>query len=210
LNHSHTIHAQVMLSRKMIMSCLYTREVELLAAVHTEVQLVSEAFNKGQDQQPPYLNMPRHSSRVLWCRCLADRIRAPMEDARRLLRNMSGSEEWQQLSQKYDTLMHRLDEFQREEVARWHNGLDGGKIAEKLKQPLLVRDVSTKLLRLNFDPAVWKVLRESKYFHMMDVQVRQLGGDKYFGCHVRLGNVMYITFVYVCILCVRVYTHIHT
>lgn len=45
------------------------------------------------------------------------------------------------------------------------------KLAEKLKQPLLVRDFNAKTLRLNFDQGVWCLLREAKYFHLMDVDV---------------------------------------
>jgi hypothetical protein len=196
------------------MSSLYEREVDLLAAVHAELHVVSETFTKGKDQHAPYHNMPLHSSRVLWCRCLADRIVAPMSSARRLLRDVSDTDGWEELSSKYDALILTLEEFQQEEVAKWLHSIDAGKIAEKLKQPLLVRDVSTKLLRLNFDPVVGALLRETKYFCMMDVQVGDVvmcasmcaGMYLYMCMHKYIHSLCMYVWMYVCMyVCIYIY-----
>jgi len=69
----------------------------------------------------------------------------------------------------YDVLMAQMNEYQAEQVAAWCQRVEGIS-EEKLDQPLLVEE--DKRLRVNFDPQLVRLLRETKYFLLLKVRAR--------------------------------------
>lgn len=112
-----------------------------------------------------------HSTHTLPRRSLIDRIKTPMDSAHRMLRNVFETPEAKEVVRQYEVLLEQISNFEKEEIGRFLNGIDT-RLAEKLKQPLLVRDQgATKKIKLNFDPGVWSLLREARYFYLLQVDV---------------------------------------
>lgn len=157
---------EVMLDRKIILSCIQDREMELLAALGTELEFVAQTFEAAKDNVPPFDNMPLRASRVMWSRSLADRIDGPMASAQRMLGNIMKTEAGATVLANYDKLKKVLLAFEESEIQQWLEGIDL-KFAEKLKQPLLVRDLTSTGICVNFDQGLMALLREAKYFSLI-------------------------------------------
>ena len=80
-----------------------------------------------------------HSTHTLPRRSLVDRIKTPMDSAHRMLRNVFETPEAKEVVRQYEVLLEQISNFEKEEIGRFLNGIDT-RLAEKLKQPLLVRD----------------------------------------------------------------------
>ena len=161
---------EVMLDRKIIVDCIEAREVELLEMLSRELDTVSQVFEAGKAQAPPYCNMPLHASRVMWSRALADRLDSPMACAERMLSNMMQTPRGRSVLAHYEQLSASFKAFEETEIEAWLESIDL-KFAEKLKQPLLVRDLTSTGIRVNFDAGLMALLREAKYLTLIHIDM---------------------------------------
>lgn len=72
--------------------------------------------------------------------------------------------------QVYATIIASLQEYENQKIEEWGRDVEASSQA-KLKLPLLIRDLDTSLLKVNFDPALVKLLREVKYFLLLGLAV---------------------------------------
>ena len=122
-------------------------------------------------QGPPlYVNMPPVSGALFWLRGLIERIEEPMLKLKQTMRLMLDSEDAKEVTKLYTGLLASLREFEAVQYAAWGKGVDDVS-QSKLKQPLLTRDAETRLLAVNFDPLLVRLLREVKYFIPMDKEI---------------------------------------
>lgn len=70
----------------------------------------------------------------------------------------------------YTSLVSQLSEYETEVVGRWEENIETSSLS-KLKLPLLVRESQTKMVRVNFDPALVQLLREVKYLTTMKIEI---------------------------------------
>lgn len=65
--------------------------------------------------------------------------------------------------------MGQLADFENENIEAWGASIQAS-IEAKLKNPLLIREAD-RLLRVNFDPLIVRLLREVKYFLLLGLRV---------------------------------------
>lgn len=70
----------------------------------------------------------------------------------------------------YATIIASLQEYENQKIEEWGRDVEASSQA-KLKLPLLIRDLDKRLLNVNFDPALVKLLREVKYFLLLGLTV---------------------------------------
>ena len=161
---------QVMLDRKIIVDCIQVRQMQLVEMLSRELDAVQQAFKAGKDKAPPYLNMPHHASRIMWSRSLSDRLQGPMACAQRMLSNVMLTPPGRSVSERYEQLLATLKAFEEKEIEVWLEQIDL-KFAEKLKKPLLVRDLTSTGIRVNFDQGLMALLREAKYLNLINIDM---------------------------------------
>lgn len=83
---------------------------------------------------------------------------------------MLATEEARELVKAYTLLVGQLADFENEKIAAWGASIQTS-IEAKLKNPLLLRQPQDRLLRVNFDPLIVRLLREVKYFLLLGLRV---------------------------------------
>jgi dynein heavy chain len=144
--------------------------MQLVEMLSRELDAVQQVFEAGKDKAPPYLNMPHHASRIMWSRSLSDRLQGPMACAQRMLSNVMLTPPGRSVSERYEQLLATLKAFEEKEIQVWLEQIDL-KFAEKLKKPLLVRDLTSTGIRVNFDQGLMALLREAKYLNLINIDM---------------------------------------
>ena len=78
----------------------------------------------------------------------------------------------------YATIVASLQEFENQKIEEWGRDVEGSSQA-KLRLPLLTRSTENAFLSVNFDPGLVKLLRETKYFLLLGLQVPDTALDIY-------------------------------
>lgn len=79
------------------------------------------------------------------------------------------TEEARELVKAYTLLVGQLGDFENENIEAWGASIEAS-VEAKLKKPLLVQEAD-RLLRVNFDPLIVRLLREVKYFLLLGLRV---------------------------------------
>ena len=161
----------VMLQREVIMQDLEKKHVDLVQQFGTDLKTVLDLFRNLKDHPIIGRNMPPVAGSVMWVRGLKERIQDPFERFKTLHASaVMESEETKEVFKIYNLAMQLFDEHEQKQFGGWCEAIVSvGQ--DKLKQPLLVRYTDggfdgrgkgLPLLRVNFDPALTKLLREVK------------------------------------------------
>ena len=97
-------------------------------------------------------------------------IQIPMTKLNQLERSILEREEAKEVSKVFSTIVASLQEFENQKIEEWGRDVELSSHA-KLKLPLLVRNPETRLLSVNFDAALVRLLREVKYFLLLGLNV---------------------------------------
>ena len=165
---------QAVLDRKIIQSCIEEREIALVEALGQEVDEVARLFEAGKSAAiavPFCANLPHHAARVIWSRSLYDRVQDSSVLACRVLAPRLDSDAGRSIKSRCDSVVEQLREFQAAEIHEWLAHIDVT-VGDKLKQPLLFRDLATSSIRVNVDRGLKALLREAKY---LDPSLAALG-----------------------------------
>jgi dynein heavy chain, axonemal len=87
-----------------------------------------------------------------------------------LERSILEREEAKEVSKVFSTIVASLLEFESQKIEEWGRDVELSSHT-KLKLPLLVRNPETRLLSVNFDAALVRLLREVKYFLLLGLNV---------------------------------------
>lgn len=87
-----------------------------------------------------------------------------------LERSILEREEAKEVSKVFSTIVASLQEFESQKIEEWGRDVELSSHT-KLKLPLLVRNPETRLLSVNFDAALVRLLREVKYFLLLGLNV---------------------------------------
>ena len=79
-------------------------------------------------------------------------------------------EEAKEVAKVFSTIVASLQEFENQKIEEWGRDVELSSHA-KLKLPLLMRNADTRLLSVNFDAALVRLLREVKYFLLLGLNV---------------------------------------
>eukprot|EP00163_Fabomonas_tropica_P009916 TRINITY_DN1985_c0_g1_i1.p1 TRINITY_DN1985_c0_g1~~TRINITY_DN1985_c0_g1_i1.p1 ORF type:complete len:4225 (-),score=1474.45 TRINITY_DN1985_c0_g1_i1:598-13272(-) len=159
-----------LLDRDIIQSNLEKKHMAMLKAFSDDLKQVQDIFLTRKDDPPMTNNMPKLSGSIFWCRGLIERIEGPMGKFKTLNKSILETEEAKDTFKTYQTITQSLKEHEENLYKAWVAESDS-KAPEKLKQSLLTRDEETRLLKVNFDPALVRLLREVKYLIQLDLKV---------------------------------------
>jgi dynein heavy chain len=168
-----------LLERDIILSEMDKKNTDLLNSYADDLRVVQEVFMEGYEDPPIANNMAPHSGSVTWSRGLIERVEEPMVRLKGVGKSVLESEEGKEVVRAYAAIMASLREFEVEHIDQWcmeqtSTGQD------KLKMNLLRREevssaspdtLQHPFLRVNFDPALICLLREVKYFLMLNVEI---------------------------------------
>ncbi|EAN79295.1 dynein heavy chain, putative [Trypanosoma brucei brucei TREU927] len=137
----------------------------VLESFYQDLIEAQETFYQG-DSSAAYPNIPPLAAAVVRCSALLDRINESYSRVSELSSAVLESEAGKETMDLYETLKDTLKEAIRKKYESWCG--DVGHISmEKLKLPLLEVDESNKL-KVNFDDALVKTLREVYYLEVMN------------------------------------------
>jgi len=170
----------VMLTREVIMQDLEKKHVDLVQSFGNDLKSVLDIFRSLKDHPIIGRNMPPVAGAVLWVRGLKERISDPYTRFKTLHASaVMESEETKEVFKIYNLAIALFEEFEQKQFGGWCEAIESiGQ--DKPKQALLVRftdggfDGKGKgkpLLRVNFDPALTKLLREVKYLMLLHLEV---------------------------------------
>jgi dynein heavy chain len=161
-----------LLEREIILSDLEKKNTDLLNSYADDLRAVQEIFMQGQNDPMIADNAPPHAGAVTWSRGLVERVEEPMTRLKGIGKSVLESEEGKEVVRAHAAIMASLREFEVQHVDTWclEQQSTG---AEKLKMHLLRREEGGEhaFLRVNFDPALICLLREVKYFLMLNIDI---------------------------------------
>ena len=169
-----------LLEREVIMQDLEKKHVDLVRKFGNDLKMVHDIFTQHKDKPVIGHNMAPVSGAVLWVRGLQERIQDPFEKFGNLKSNaVMETDETKETFKMYENTTAMFLEYEKAQFEVWCKSIESvGQ--EKLKQPLLVqytdggfdgKGKGLPLLRVNFDPALVKLLREVRYFRLMHLDV---------------------------------------
>ncbi|CAK4109520.1 unnamed protein product [Aphanomyces euteiches] len=161
-----------LLNRPIIQDELEKKHVALVQAYGQDLKHVQELFLHSRDAPPISWNLPPIAGALTWCRGLIERIEHPMKKLKELNHNVMEREEAKEVYKVYGTVLASLQEYENQKVEEWSRDVEASSQA-KLKLPLIVRNPHTRVLKVNFDPALEKLLREVRYLRCLGLDVPQ-------------------------------------
>ena len=159
-----------LLDRQTIQAELAQKHLMLLRDYGADLAVVNDVFSSTKDAPPIAKNMPPTAGAILWCRGLLDRIKTPMESLKRLDSAILDRDGAKGAIKSYTSLVSQLSDYEAEVIGRWEENIETSSLS-KLKLPLLVREISSRMVRVNFDPALVQLLREVKYLTTMKIEI---------------------------------------
>ena len=167
-----------LLERPIIQDELEKKYISLVQSYGTDLKTVQELFLSHRDACPIAWNLPPIAGALTWCRGLVERIHVPYLKLNQLDKNILEREEAKEVAKVYASIKSSLHEFENTKIEEWGRDVEMSSHA-KLKLPLLTRSVETRLLTVNFDPALVRLLREVKYFLLLGLDVPTTATDIY-------------------------------
>jgi dynein heavy chain len=175
-----------LLERPILEDELEKKYVTLLQGCKTDLKDVKKLFLENRsnvdtvaDNAPFYSNMPPVAGAIYWARSLKARINQPM--SKLLVVNKivkERPEDFKEIDKLYNNLVETLEDYELKKYNEWQrHAVEGAK--DKLKMRLLRRVEKTGLLKVNFDPALVRMLREVRYFLLFGLQVPETALEIY-------------------------------
>lgn len=138
------------------------------------MQDVGDIFHMYRDRPIVAKNSAPHSGAAYWVRGLMERIEEPMSKLKTLNKIVLETDLAKEIMRTYDHLMEEMGAFKAKAVEAWCVQV-AATSDEKLNLPLLQTVDRTPegvaMLGVNFDPALIRLLRETKYFLLLQFEV---------------------------------------
>ena len=167
-----------LLERPIIQAELEKKHKMLLHQVEQDLTAVETGFVEAKDKvdqcyddAPIFSNLPPAAGAIYWARCSRHRINDPMNKlAFYNLALRETPEEFREVKKQHQTLDKMLQDYELQRYQTWEQtSVEAAQ--EKLKMRLLRRQEKSGLLKVNFDPALVRLLREVRFFLIFDIEV---------------------------------------
>lgn len=162
-----------LLTRPIIQDELEKKHIVLLEMYKLDLKTVQTIFLEGkvlvdkQDERAPiFHNMPPIAGALTWCKGLRDRILEPIEKLALLGQGITEREEYKDVQKLFQSITKSIKDYEETKILSWQKEVEQSS-QEKLKQALLSKD-ENGLLKVNFDPALVRLLREVKYLILLE------------------------------------------
>lgn len=161
-----------LLDRPIIQDEVEVKQIHLIQSYGKDLKIVQDEFIKYRSSPPKdtMQNLPPIGGALTWCRGLVARAKIPMEKMRELDRNILDREEAREVMKAQKAIMSTLLDYEKQKIEEWGGDVDATSSAT-LGLPLLQRSEDDRHLVTNFDPALVRLLREVKYFLLLDLPV---------------------------------------
>ncbi|CAD7941439.1 unnamed protein product [Amoebophrya sp. A120] len=167
-----------LLERPILEDELEKKYTVMLTTVKGDLKVCKTLFSQNKTQidlvsdiAPLFLNFPPVAGAIYWVRALKQRIDMPMSKLlvfNKLVREKP--EEYREVEKLYNQLSELFDDYETKKYKEW-KATQVEPTKEKLKMRLLRRMEKTGLLKVNFDPALVRLLRETRYFLLFGLEV---------------------------------------
>ena len=165
-----------LLTRPIIQDELEKKHIVLLESYKSDLKTVQSIFLEGKvlvdnldPTAPIFNNMPPIAGALTWCRGLQERIKEPIEKLSSLGQVIIEREEYKDVQKLYASITKSINEYEQSKILSWEKEVEASS-QEKLKQSLLTKN-EQGMLKVNFDPALIRLLREVKYFNLLGLSV---------------------------------------
>lgn len=80
------------------------------------------------------------------------------------------TEEFKEIQQIYESLIEKMKSYDSQKILEWkkeiHDNSD-----QKLENTVLRKEGDSRLLAVNFDPGLTRLLREVRYFYQLNLEI---------------------------------------
>jgi len=161
-----------LLERPIIKDELDKKQAVLMDSYVADLRHVQEFFHAHKANPRIDQNMPPVAGALAWCRSLTTRVEEPLEKFKQYTTGPGGveREEVKEIERVQRSILQQLHDYEAKKILDWSKEIDQTS-QDKLRQPLLRRDRDSRLLHVNFDDALVRLLREVKYFLLLRIQV---------------------------------------
>ena len=161
-----------LLRRPIIQDELENKYIDLIQAYGQDLKGVQELFLRHRDNPAcdTSRNLPPIASALNWCRGLLARVENPMTKLQQMDKTILDREEAKEVKKVQAAIVMSLLEFEAQKIEEWALDVEAAS-NEKLRLPLVQRAPKTRELTTNFDPTLVCLLREVKYFLLLDLDV---------------------------------------
>ncbi|PFH34573.1 dynein heavy chain family protein [Besnoitia besnoiti] len=174
-----------LLERPIIKDELEKKHALLLQQYKQDVKEVQKLFRDGStaihqqaEDAPCFANQPPVAGALFWARALRERAEEPMQ--RLLVFSKSVQEkpdEFKEVEKQYHCVASAIQDYEEEMRTAW-GATSVAPTREKLAD-LLLRRTENGLLKVNFDPALTRLMREVKYLELQDLAVPEGAREVY-------------------------------
>lgn len=145
---------------------MYKQDLKTVQAIFLEGKAL---IDKNDERSPIYMNYPPIAGSLTWCKGLKDRISEPFDKLATLGQGITDREEYKDVQKLYTNILKTIKDYEESKLLCWQKEVEDSS-EDKLKQALLCKDESG-LLKVNFDPALVRLLREVKYLKLLHMSV---------------------------------------
>ncbi|XP_053308775.1 dynein axonemal heavy chain 9 [Spea bombifrons] len=164
-----------LLDRPIIAEDVYDKYPRLITMFDQELDAAKIIFDRHvqNDAEHAYpqinKNMPLVAGNLNWAQELRERLQTPFSNFRHVTHPCMDSAEGRRMKQKYEEMMDLLDKYTERMYQEWCQTVSE-KSQYNLMRPLIVRDESSRLISVNFEPQLVSVLREVKYLQNLRME----------------------------------------
>ncbi|PNW78281.1 hypothetical protein CHLRE_09g403800v5 [Chlamydomonas reinhardtii] len=170
-----------LLDREVIAHDLEKKHTDLLHSYARDLKDVADLFHQYKDRPIVAKNSAPYSGAAYWVRGLMERIKDPMDRLLTMNKMVLESELFREIQRTYDHLWEEMTEYRTRAVDAWCAQV-AATSDEKLNLPLLSLIEETadgiRVLGVNFDPALVRLLRETKYFLLLETSTQDKNADR--------------------------------
>jgi dynein heavy chain, axonemal len=176
-----------LLLRPIIADALEKKHAALITGIADEIGDIQKNFVDRNENPPISNNLPPIAGALTWSRGLLERAQLPIEKLKSLDRKILERDDAREVIKVYTALISYLADFENDKIKAWGSRIEDSSQA-KLRNPLLMRSaenavaddgrpIEEALLNVNFDPLLVRLLREVKYFLLLNLDIPQSAMD---------------------------------
>ena len=127
-----------------------------------DIDLISITYRQEKNNPPKLYGVPETTSKFIWSNGLIQRLKTLTETLKNTIPEIFDDPSMKEALKQMKVLKKAIKKTMGGKVNKWA-GTISGDYKDKLKLHLIVRDPSTRLLSLNFDPELMDLLQEVKF-----------------------------------------------